>query len=166
VRQEISAVEAEAAAAVGGSVVAAAGQEDRWAEEGNVQVGPEGSPVLEEGTSLEEGDRRTGEEERWGSREDQREDRSESCPEEEEEGNRKEGKVGVVEGPEDLGDRATAAAAAAAVAAVVAAGWAGGRRLEGQMGELEERRVRRGVLRPERDKVSVTSCTRRWKKGV
>lgn len=42
-----------------GTEVAAAGQEDQWAEEGNVQVGLEGSLVLEEGTSPEEGDRRT-----------------------------------------------------------------------------------------------------------
>lgn len=151
-RQGISAVET-GAAAVGFGVVVAAGPEDRWAEEGSVRVAPEGSLVLEEGTILVEEDRRT-EGERWESRGDQREDRSASYPVEEE-GSRKEGKVGVVEGPEDLEDRATAA--------VVAAGWAEGRRLEDRMAVLEERRVRRGVLRPERVKVSVKSRGGRWK---
>lgn len=51
-----------------------------------------------------------------------------------------EGKVGVVEGPEDLGGRATAA--------VAAAGWAGGRRPEDRMMALEGRRVHREVLQP------------------
>lgn len=126
VHQKISAVGSEAV-----------GQGDQWAEEGNVREGLEGSPVLEEGTSLEEGDRRT-EVERWGSHEDQQEDRSESCPGVEE-GTRMEGKVGVVEGPEDLGDRATA---------VVAAGWAEGKRLEDRMMVLEGLQVHRGVLQP------------------
>ena len=75
----------------------------------------------------------------------------------EEEGNRTEGKVGVVVDLEDLGDRATAAAA------VAAAGWAEGRRPEDQMVVLEVRQVRRGVLRPERDNVSVESSNSRWK---
>lgn len=114
-------------------------------------MGPEGSLVLGEGTSLEEEDRRTEEGDHWGSREDQREDRNESCPVGVE-GNRMEGKVGVVEDPGDLEDRATVAAAAVVA---VAAGWAGGRRPEGQMAVLEERRVRRGVLRPERVNVSI-----------
>jgi hypothetical protein len=70
----------------------------------------------------------------------------------EEEGNRMGGMVGAVEDPEDLEDRATAAAAAVVVAA---AGWAEGKRPEDQMVVLEERRVRRGVLRPVRDNVSV-----------
>jgi hypothetical protein len=155
VRREISVAETGAAggAAAGFVVVVAAGQEDQWAEEENVRVGLEESLVLGEGTSLEEEDRRTEEEDHWGSREDQREDRSESCPVEVE-GSRTEGTVGVVEGPEDLEDRATVAAAAAVVVAV---GWAGGRRPEGQMAVLEERRVRRGVLRPERVNVSVDS---------
>lgn len=102
-------------------------------------MGPEGSPVLGEGTSLVGEDRRI-EEGHWGSREDLREDRSASCPGEEE-GSRTEGKVGVVEGLEDLGNRATAA--------VVAAGWAGGKRPGDQMVVLEERRVRHEVLRPD-----------------
>lgn len=125
----------------GGTEVAAAGQEDQWAEEGNVRVGPEGSLVLEEGTNPEEGDHRT-EVEHWGSHEDQQEDQSENCPEVEE-GNRMEGKVEVVEDPEDLvdpGDRATAA--------VAAAGWTGGRRLEDRPMVLEGRQVHREVLQP------------------
>lgn len=82
VRQEISVVETVAADAVAaaGFVVVAADREDRWAEEGNVPVGPGGSLVLGEGTSLEEEDRRTEEEDHWGSREDQQEDQSESFP--------------------------------------------------------------------------------------
>lgn len=135
-RQEISAAEIEAVAA---GFVVAAGQEDRWAEEGSVRVGLGGSLVLEEGTILVEEDRKT-EGVHWGSRGDQREDQSASCPVEEE-GSRTEGTVGAVEGPEDPGGRATAA--------VVAAGLAEGRRPEDQMVVLEERRVRRGVLRPE-----------------
>lgn len=124
--------------AVAGAV---ADQEDRSAEEGIVQVGPEeGSPVLEEGTIPGEEDR-SSEEGHWGNREDQLGDhRSESCPEAEE-GIRKEGKVGVVEGPGDLEDRATAAAAV-----VAAAGWAEGNHLEGRLAGLGERREE--VLRP------------------
>ena len=147
-RQESSAVETGAA-----GFVVAVGRVGQWAEEGNVQVGPVGSLDLEEGTSPEEEDRRIEVEERWGSRGDQREDRSESCPVEEE-GSRMEGSEGVVGGPEDLGHRATAAA-------VVAAGWAEGRRPEDQMAVLEERRVRRGVLRPGRINISVESSSSR-----
>lgn len=51
-----------------------------------------------------------------------------------------EGKVGVVEGPGDLGGRATAA--------VAAAGWVGGRRPGDRMMVLEGRRVHREVLQP------------------
>lgn len=148
--REISAAEIEAVAA---GFVVAVGQEDRLAEAGSVRVGPEGSPVLEEGTSLVGEDRKT-EEEHLGSREDQREDRSVSFPGEEE-GSRMEGKVGAVEGPEDLGDRA--------IAAVVAAGWAGGRRPGDQMVVLEERRVRHEVLRPDRMNVSIESNSSRSK---
>jgi hypothetical protein len=126
VRQKISAVEAEAV-----------GQEDQWAEEGIVHAGLEGSLVLEEGTSPEEGDHRT-EEEHLGSHEDQQEDQSESCPGVEE-GNRMEGKVGVVEVPGDLEDRATAA---------VAAGWVGGRRPGDRMMVLGELQEHREVLQP------------------